>query len=58
MHFRFQPQRGCDLQPRVAAERLPWVGEHKYPTTPTGLRLAARVATPLGLVFQWSVYPV
>jgi len=38
-----QPQRGCVLQPRVGAQRLPWVSRRQIIQNPNGVSAPARL---------------
>lgn len=57
------PQRGNVLQPRVAAEPLPWVyGVINYPINPNGVvyactRRPVKDTTPLGLIGLHGRFP-
>jgi hypothetical protein len=52
-----ESQRDSVIQPQVARNELPWVGDTQIPTTLKGLRLSVPPfdPTPLGLIsFWWS----
>ena len=51
-----ESQRDSIIQPKVARNELPWVGDPQVPTTLKGLRLLPPPfdPTPLGLISFWS----
>ena len=56
------PQRGCILQPRVAAPPLPWVCGVIHPTNPDGVAYTLVIhptvdTTPLGLAGMYGRFP-
>lgn len=62
-HLRFAlPQRGNVLQPRVAAQPLPWENVVIHPINPNGVVFGSAVhptgdTTPLGLAFSYRTFP-